>query len=219
MKRKFLAAIILFPIFALISCSKKTENQEANTVSKEEEVLLQDGEASQVESAKIGDAALNESETQLTVQENEEDDGKDYTKEYFKSYFDDSITNYEFYIRNPLFVSNEDWDAKAQLFFEKPEMIAGKILKITKESYGIASDGNKYWGDSDIKDFDCDYYFFDSDFRITDNYFFSKTDSGHYFHRWHIQYRCNKNSYQRKNRKEYRGKIQNIIDNYQINKQ
>lgn len=217
MKRILLFFIVL--VF-LSSCSKKSELQKQMNEVSEEQAFVQDVETSQVESAKIDDAALNESETQLTLQENEDeqDYGKDYTKEYFKDYFDDSITNYEFYIRNPLFVSNEDWDAKAQLFFEKPEMIAGKILKITKESYRIASDGNKHWGDSDIKDIYCDYYFFDPDFRITDNYFFNKTDSGHYFHRWHIQYRCNKNSYQRKNRKEYMGKIQNIIDNYQINK-
>ena len=209
---------LLFVVsLCFFSCSKNSEPQKVNT-DRKEQVLVQDEETSQVESTKNDDAELNELETHLSLQVNKEDGGKDYTKEFFKDYFDDSITNYEFYIRNPLFVSNEDWDANAQLFFEKPEMLAGKILKITKESYRIASDGNKYWGDSDIKDYSCDYYFFDSDFRITDNYFFNKTDSGHYFHRWHIQYKCNKNSYQRKNRKEYRGKIQNIIDDYQINK-
>ena len=213
--------LFFFLVFTFLSCSKKAESHDADIGRQEDQLVVQEEDkATQVESTIIDDTALYETETQFTVQENEEDldDGKDYTKEYFKDYFDDSITNYEFYIRNPLFVSNEDWDANAQLFFEKPEMLAGKILKITKESYRIASDGNKYWGDSDIKDYSCDYYFFDSDFRITDNYFFNKTDSGHYFHRWHIQYKCNKNSYQRKNKKEYRGKIQNIIDDYQINK-
>ena len=168
MKKCVLKITVFALLFVLISCSKNSESQNKNNPWIEEQVSVQDEETT----SKLDNTSQNESEIQLT---RKEDDGKDYTKEYFKDYFDDLITNYEFYIRNPLFVSN------VKLFFEKPEMLKNKILKVTEESYEIAPDGNKNWGDSDEKDYSCDYYFFDSDFRITDSYYISRTEPGYYF--------------------------------------
>lgn len=195
----------------LSSCSKNSGLQDINN-DRTEGVLIVQEEDAQVESTILSDTALNESETQLALQENEEDDGKDYTKEYFKDYFDDSITNYDFYVRNPLFVSN------VRLFFKKPERLKNKILKITEESYEIAPDGNKYWGDSDEKDYCCDYYFFDSDFRITDSYYFFRTDSGYYLNRNKRVYNCGKSLYKIVSKKEHMGKSENTNTIFQIEK-
>lgn len=205
--------LFFFLVFTFLSCSKKTESHDADIGRQEDQLVVQEeNKATQVESTKIADAELNELETHLSLQENEEDDGKDYTKEYFKDYFEDSITNYEFYIRNPLFIGT------TALYFEKPELMKNRILKITKESYEIAPDGNKNWGDSDEKDYSCDYYFFDSDFRITDSYFISRTESGYYFTKIHKIYKCDKQFYKIISKKEHMGKSENSNTIYQIEK-
>ena len=105
MKKCVLKITVFALLFVLISCSKNSESQNKNNPWIEEQVSVQDEETT----SKLDNTSQNESEIQLT---RKEDDGKDYTKEYFKDYFDDLITNYEFYIRNPLFVSN------VKLFFE-----------------------------------------------------------------------------------------------------
>ena len=80
----------------------------------------------------------------------------------FASYFSQMLPNYDFLIRNSLF--------QEYLYIENLDMVKDKIVKVEQERYTLYN-GNKSWeGDGDTQVKIWNYYAFDSDGFITDEY-------------------------------------------------
>ncbi len=177
MKRTFLLFTVL--CMSLYSCSSKNEVSKQNVTTtsitqNETENFIKHDKDSSLQKNSI--SIENESQT-------------DCTKNYFMNCFDKELSNYEFYVRNPLLIS------RPELFFKTPELMKNKILKISKESYDIGEDGLKHWADTYDRTVDYDYFFFDEDFRITDHYYIEKTENTSLSTMYHISYKCNNDSY------------------------
>ncbi|MBR6297239.1 MAG: hypothetical protein IKR40_12260 [Treponema sp.] len=105
----------------------------------------------------------------------------------FASYFSQMLPNYDFLIRNSLF--------QEYLYIENLDMVKDKIVKVEQERYTLYN-GNKSWeGDGDTQVKIWNYYAFDSDGFITDEYsLFRETPEDGYVTYWfHSKYRYDGN--------------------------
>lgn len=76
------------------------------------------------------------------------------SKDLFKTFIPKSLSNYEYFIQNPM---------NNNLYITDLDSIKGKIIKTYTEDYDIHKDGRITYGDGDGKMIGYFYYFFDSD--------------------------------------------------------
>lgn len=101
--------------------------------------------------------------------------------ELLTNYVDSSYANAEFLIQNPLMYNPEQ-------YYPDLDAVKGKIVKETLEEYKMWGNGNKAYGDSDIRCVLTRYYIFDRQGHITDMYSITKTETGDVFSKWQKQY-------------------------------
>lgn len=114
-----------------------------------------------------------------------------YSKDFsaiLKKYVDSSYKNIDFILQNPTFYNPSD-------FYSDIKDVKGKVIKRTSESYTVNDNGNKIYGDSDIREYQTDYYVFDSNGHITDRYFISLAEDGYVFSKLHSQYYYSNDKY------------------------
>lgn len=112
---------------------------------------------------------------------------KDFSSKVFKDCFDKANENYEFNIRNPLFVE--------KFYVKNIKNLKNKIIKETFEYYSMDSDGKKSYDDSYTRTVGYIYYLFDSEGRITDNYYLLINENNIVFYKEHENYSCSKDDY------------------------
>ena len=90
------------------------------------------------------------------------------SKDLFKSFIPKSLSNYEYFIQNPM---------NNNLYITDLDSIKGKIIKTYSEDYDIHKDGRITYGDGDGKMIGYFYYFFDSDGEVYAYYSLSGYDN------------------------------------------
>lgn len=113
---------------------------------------------------------------------------KDFSSEVFKDCFKQSDKTYEFNIRNPLFAD--------KFYVKKINKLKNKIIKETLDSYEVDGQGKKSYSDSYVKDIICMYYFFDSEGRLIEKYYYNGNVNGDIFYKQKETYTCLQNSYE-----------------------
>lgn len=108
---------------------------------------------------------------------------KDTSVKVFKDYFNDKAETYDFNIRNPFYAT--------KLYVTDIDGLKNKIIKETYESYTMDESGLKSYSDSYIRNINYTYYIFDSNGRISDEFYVSVNDDGYVFYKKHTKYSCN----------------------------